>query len=175
MKSLIIDASSAILLYKSGLFLDLLHHYRVLCVERVFAEMTRSGYTGADTFARLYRKRKFKVIQPPDTVPHLLLTTPAPARLHQGERDTLTAFLDDAADFILTDDGRAASFCRNANIPYTCALLCPRILYHAGLISPSACSIHTDSILAIGRYSKSVVAYALECPPQNLDFFIPAA
>ena len=166
--------SSAIILFKCGLFTDLLHHYKVLCVERVFEEMTRPGYPGANTFAQLQEKRKFKVIQPPDNSPLAGTPTTIPARLHPGERDTLAAFLNTGADFILTDDGEAASFCRQAHIPYTCALLVPRILQHAGLISPAACSANTAGILAVGRYSPPVVAYAFKCPPHNLDFFTPA-
>lgn len=173
MKSLIIDASSAIILFKGGLFIDLLDHYRVLCVERVYTEMTQPGYPGANTFVRLYKQGKFKVIKPPDSARLAQFTASIPTRLHQGERDTLTAFFDKGADFILTDDGEAASFCRKAQIPYTCALLYPRILHQAGLISPATCSANTDRILDIGRYSRTVVTYARGCPSNDLDFFIP--
>ena len=175
MKSLIIDASSAILLFKGGLFTVLLHHYDVLCVERVFTELTRPGYPGSDTFARLQQEGNFKVIQPPQNALGAQLAIPASARLHSGERDTLVAFPHTGAEFILTDDGGAAAFCRRARLPYTCALLIPRILRHAGLISAAACSAYTADILAAGRYAPPVVAYASGCPTQDLAFFAPGS
>jgi hypothetical protein len=172
MTSLLIDASSAIILFKSGLFTALLQHYEVLCVERVYLEMTRTGYPGAITFGRMRKRGRLKVIASPEKVRSNRMAMTR--RLHPGERDTVAAYWEGGAAFILTDDGKAASFCRKARIPYTCALLLPRILFCAGLISSAACSAYTDQILAVGRYSRSIIAVARDCPTPDIRFFTPA-
>ena len=48
----IVDASSAIILFKAGLFGRLAQTYRLLMTASVLSEVTRSGYPGSEFFQR---------------------------------------------------------------------------------------------------------------------------
>ena len=64
MKQVIIDASSAILLFKAGLFSDLLRSYKIIITESVYGELTGNDHTGAKEF-RNYRQSGKMEVQPP--------------------------------------------------------------------------------------------------------------
>ena len=55
-KCLVIDTSSAILLFKSGWMAALLERYRVVTGPLAFREMTVRGYPGANDFDRWQRE-----------------------------------------------------------------------------------------------------------------------
>jgi len=48
MKTGILDASSAILLFKAGLYQILVDSYQIIIADSVDAELVKEGYAGAD-------------------------------------------------------------------------------------------------------------------------------
>ncbi|MBI9084158.1 MAG: hypothetical protein JEZ11_11215 [Desulfobacterales bacterium] len=168
-RRVVIDASSAILLFKAGL-LDLLTRvYRIVMTPSVLDETTRPGYPGARLVESLRSAGAIVILaSKPADVDGL-------PTLGRGERDTIGAFLQGAADFVIIDDGKGAGFCRDHAIPYINALLVPRILVLSGQMSPRDGRKHTEAILAVGRYSPQIANYAATCPPEVLDFFLPSA
>lgn len=173
MKKAIIDASSAIILYKTDLFDHLTRAYHLVMTRSVYHELIVCGYPGAEVFANNFRLGKFSITRPEAiaaTVPPLDSAIP---RMDRGERDTILAYASGAADFIIIDDGRAAGFCRKQTIPYINALLCPRVLFFAGRISETTCCAKTAGIINIGRYSAAVINHALASSGHDLNFFLP--
>ena len=56
-KRAVVDASSAIILFKAGLFLPLIQNYHILMTEAVYSEVTCKGYPGAEDFIKIGRDR----------------------------------------------------------------------------------------------------------------------
>jgi hypothetical protein len=173
MKRVLIDSSSAILLFKGGLFDRLLRLYRVLAVASVYRELTAAGHSGAAVFHRLGRDRVLQVLALDDAGPAPACKIPDPAGLDPGERDTIRQYIRGQGDFIMIDDGRGAGYCRRHAIPYINALLFPRLLYIGGHMTRQGCRAKMDCIFSLGRYSPNIMAYALRCRPQELAFFKP--
>ncbi len=169
----LVDASSAILLFKAGLIEFLVDAYRVVMAASVFSEVSRPGYPGARDFMRLKTHRRIR-IENPDTG-----GGPAPdppwrdAALHAGERDTLRLYAKGRGRFVLIDDGRGAAICRDNGIPYINALLFPRLLMFSGRLDAGACLRATDTIRDQGRYSRQILHFVDTCTPAELDFFLP--
>jgi hypothetical protein len=169
MKPLLMDASSAILLFKARRLADLVARYRVLLPASVLAELTVSGRPGDRRFGDLVRTGSAHVLPPPDEEPA------PPSALHHmgaGERDCIRAFLGGHGDFILLDDGKGAGYCRRAGIPYVNALLVPRLLEPR---SPSPRRVLTDMqrIYSLGRYAPWVLSHAARLTPRDLSRFLP--
>lgn len=169
-RSAVIDASSAILLAKAGLLERLAGTFRLTMVSSVFAETTRSGYSGANTVKRLREDGGISVCDPAATD---FSMDSALGVLHTGERDTIAAWLQGIADFVIIDDGRGAGYCRDRGIPYINALLVPRIWVMGKRMAPAEAQRCTETILALGRYAPWIVRYAATCPAGELDFFLP--
>ncbi len=172
MRTVLIDTSSAILLYKGGLFQAMASAYRLTAAGAVPGELTREGYPGASVFAaalaagRLARLDSTAIATPP------ALKKPG-TRVHAGERDTLTALLDGRGEFVIMDDGAGAQFCRLHHIPYINALLCPRILHLAGRLGPQAAAVHTARLRDLGRYAPAILDFADTCEDAVLRPFLP--
>lgn len=166
MKRVLIDASSAILLYKVGLLGTLVEDYRVLMADTVYRECTREGYPGAGHFPALFQSERFAV-KPFNGNPAELST------LGTGERDTILGYLQGAGDFVMIDDGRGAQTCRNMDVPFINALLFPRIRYLRQKSSHTTYQRHFDRLLSVGRYSPKIIAYAAACSLADLAFFLP--
>ena len=168
----LVDASSAILLAKVGLM--------EACCKALALSMTRSVYeevavgdrpAAADLRALAGRRPGFTVLADPGRQ----MGAPAAAdmaRLHRGERDTLTHYLGGAGRFVIIDDGKGVRTCRRLGIPHVNALLCPQLLFHCGHIPEGHC-VQTlmDRLVDLGRYSASVVRWARACRPPDVDFF----
>lgn len=167
MKTILSDASSAILLSKCGLFQELTETYQVIMAQAVYEEVTREGYLSAEEF-REYRIRDRITVRPLNEG-----TEAAPFLRGRGERDTICQYLSGTGEFILIDDKKGAGYCRDKGIPYINALLLPRILFMARKISRYESRCKTAAIIRIGRYSEKIIAYAMNCPRQNLEFFLP--
>lgn len=169
MKTVLVDASSAILLHKAKLLGDIQAAFRVCVSASVYTELTRHQRPGARTIAQECQTRQITIVSPKATpeAHHL------PVSLHRGERDTLLCYMDGRADFVIIDDGRGAGFCRRKAIPYVNALLCPRLLAMAGLLSPAAAHQAMTCISGLGRYSAGVRHYASTCSTANLNAFLP--
>ncbi|OQX08683.1 MAG: hypothetical protein BWK80_47885 [Desulfobacteraceae bacterium IS3] len=167
MKTILIDASSAILLFKCGLFQNLTETYQVIMTQAVYEEVTREGYPAAEEF-REYGIRNRIIISPLNEGREAV-----PSLRGRGEQETVCRYLAGIGDFILIDDRKGAGCCRDKGIPYINALLVPRILFIARKISQADCCRKTAAIIRIGRYSEKIIAYAMNCPEQSVQFFLP--
>jgi hypothetical protein len=169
-KRIIIDASSAILLVKTGLFRCLTDAYQVVMAEAVYGEVCRDGYPGARRFsdARVGGKILVLSARPETALPGEEILTGS------GERETIRLFSQGEGDFVIIDDRKGAGFCRNTGIPYINALLFPRILMLAGAMSESEFRKRTSQLLALGRYSKEIVAVAEGASRERLGRFLPS-
>ena len=169
MKTVLMDASSAILLHKSELLPQVVVAFDICLTDSVYAELTRHRRPGARAITRSRREGQLTIVAPPPAGEFPSL----PANLHRGERDTLLRFLGGGGDFIIIDDGPGAGYCRRQEIPYVNALLCPRILAAAGRLTPSAARSAMLRIAGLGRYGEGIKRYALTCEDLALIPFLP--
>jgi len=174
MKQCLIDSSSAILLYKSGLFRTLIEAYQIVMTASVFGELTVAGYPGAQEFVE-YGATNVVIIQSPATnrLPEGLSNDGLPS-LDRGERDTIICYERAEPDsFIITDDGKAAQYCRRHGIPFINALLFARIAYLSGMLPESDYHDTYAELTAIGRYSEEIISYAQQCSRMEIAFSLP--
>jgi len=173
MKSVLVDASSAILLYKSGIFKRLLAIYHVLIATSVHEEITRKGYPGAEVFEACVRDNNCRVLKTEDYTKKGARLQLENLSLGRGEKDTISLYLEGAGDFIIIDDGRGAGYCKKQQIPYINALLFPRILYLCRSITEKDFQLQIEKIVRLGRYTDPIIQYAAKCPRDKLDCFLP--
>jgi hypothetical protein len=172
-RSALIDASSAILLYKSGLVEELVDRYAVAMAMSVFEELTVDGYPGAELFKRLFEKKRLRLRKADDRVSLSIRAVSRLKCLGRGERETIRLYASGCGDFIIIDDGKGAAVCRDCGIPYMNALLFPRIMHAMGVIDGNEMLARIESIKSHGRYSKSILDFALNCDDHALDAFLP--
>ena len=165
------DASSAILLEKAGLFTALSRAFRLVLAASVFHEITRPGYPGAAFFMKALDDNLFDVIFVPGK--NFFTGYPQKNEMGAGERDTLCLFLTKRQGFILTDDGRAAVWCRNHDLPFINALLVPKIFWTAGLMTREDCMDKMEFLCRIGRYSQKIKDLAFSFTKKDLTLFMP--
>lgn len=171
-KSALIDASSAILLFKSDLFLHLLEIFRIRMSASVFEEVTVEHHPGAGFFHDAFKSGRICTVPFDHHIPEPLnLIFEGPA-LHKGENDTIYLQIMGCADVVIMDDGKGAAFCRNSAIPYVNALLCPKLLYFSGKITRPRFMKKQDEILRLGRYSDAVARWARNCSIKDLEYFL---
>ena len=169
MKRVLIDASSAILLHKARIFQDMAEHYVLNMVPTVFDEITVANHSGAEIFKEAKDSGQIQLVVPDrDTIRDKIT-----ASLHAGEFETIMAYADEPAHFVIMDDGRGARACRTMGIPYINALLCPSILYLSGKIDGMVRESAFTTLKTIGRYSGEIVAYAEMADLENLSSFFP--
>jgi len=168
MKKVLTDASSAIILFKIGLFHELTKTYRILMTKSVYEELTAEGYPGAKIFREYCKKKQFFVFLSEDEAACRRIPLSG-----KGERDTVFRFLEGIGDFIIIDDGKGVGYCRDNSIPHINALLFPRILYLSGNISEKEYRSKTDAIIKVGRYSEKVITYSRDCSRNEIAFFMP--
>jgi hypothetical protein len=169
-KSILIDASSAILLFKSGWMDPLMEHYRVGTGPAAFREMTVADYPGASAFRQWQQEER--LVLHAHCLPAVSVGTDRNG-LDPGERECITLFLSGIGMFVVIDDGPGAAFCRREAIPYVNALLIPRLLSPASATARANVKTAMQQIFAIGRYAPWVLEYALTCPSEDLMFFLP--
>ncbi len=167
-KTVIIDASSAIILYKAGLHTFLIDNFDIVMPESVYQEITVNPYAGSKEYKCLLDEFKIKVIKISGKRKH-----PAFANLGLGESDVIELFSQGSAAFILIDDGMAARYCKKAGLPFINSLLVPVVLRCAQIIDEDSCLELMGNIMREGRYSKEVIAYARTCKTENIAFAIP--
>ena len=165
------DASSAIILEKAGLFTIFSEAFRIVFSASVFKEITRSGYPGAAFFLNSSENKVLDADLFNET--KSVKGCPQKNEMGQGERDTIRLFLETKQGFILTDDGRAAKWSKDHALPFINALLVPKILQYAGLMSEEDCLKKMDLLCRTGRYSKKIKALAFSFEKKDLAFFIP--
>jgi predicted nucleic acid-binding protein len=173
MKKSILDASSAILLFKVDLLKELTDVYHVFVTRSVLQELTRRNHQGADTFQRFTSLKKIRIIDLENVLLKCKTSGDSLCFLDKGELDTIKCFGAGDHDFIITDDGRAARYCKKNGLPFINALLFPRLLYFADLILWQKSINKTDAIIRIGRYSTEVIEWARNCQKESLSFAMP--
>jgi predicted nucleic acid-binding protein len=173
MKKSILDASSAILLFKVDLLKELTDVYHVFVTRSVLQELTRRNHQGADTFQRFTSLKKIRIIDLENVLLKCKTSGDSLCFLDKGELDTIKCFGAGDHDFIITDDGRAARYCKKNGLPFINALLFPRLLYFADLISWQESNNKTDAIIRIGRYSTEVIEWPRNCQKESLSFAMP--
>jgi len=167
MKSVIIDSSSAILLYRSNVIPAFLKYCTPVIPKAVYAELAVPGHEGADLFADLCNAGAIKIHNTSTGNTEKLTGS-----LHAGEREVIALFREGKGEFIIIDDGRGSAFCRNNNIPYINALLAVKIIFLKQLITESEYVTAWRWLLANGRYSEKVTTWADNADEQSLAFFM---
>ncbi len=167
------DASSAILLCKANLHLIVSEMYNVVMSQSVYEEITDNSYPGAKEYQQLLADKKITVQVPiagavPDSVSCGL------HKLGQGERDIIRLYYAGYGDFIMTDDGAAARYCKSEQIRFINALLIPKIIKCTGQQSDAYCQDAFDSVMSIGRYSSWVINFAEKCEREELSYYFTA-
>lgn len=169
-KAVLIDTSSAILLFKSDWMIPLMKGYRVGTGPVAFREMTATGYPGATAFTQWQQQNRL-VLHPRCPTGHARQRDLH--RLDPGERECINLFYSGAGTFIIIDDGPGAAFCRREAIPYVNALLIPRLLGPGAAIDGAGIEAAIQKIYVRGRYAPWVLEYALTRPLEDLGFFLP--
>jgi len=169
MKRALIDASSAILLHKAGLFDTMVSAYRLMMTPAVCREVTVEGRRGAAHFKDALRRGCINIVQAPTEA----YGDSGLSRLGAGERDTLCAYRGGGVDFVILDDRKGVAFCRSGAIPHINALLCPKILHWAGHLDRSARARAIACLLDEGRYGRYVIDFAMKSDVQRLRVFLP--
>lgn len=162
------DASSAIILFKSELHLLLTEVYDIVMPKSVFLEITAKPYQGSEEYIRLAEANQ---IQIQDNLKHQ--EQQGIAGLDKGEYDTIQLYHVGAGNFIFTDDGRAARYCSHQGIPFINALLFPVVLKVARIWDEEFCRKAMDKVIGQGRYSPDVIAFAQVCPKESIEFALP--
>ncbi|MCG8337613.1 MAG: hypothetical protein MJE63_24190 [Proteobacteria bacterium] len=173
-KTVILDSSSAILLEKSELLNELLNAYHVVLTEAVYNELTMNSYLSASLFKTMFEESLIEV-QPlsTDIDPERKVILDL-AAMDIGEADTITYYLSGHGDFIMLDDKQGARFCLKQQIPFINALLFPKILYFAELLSREEYLHKTETIRQLGRYSDSIINKARKLTKPELNQFLPS-
>lgn len=171
MRKVLVDASSAILLFKAGLIGATAEAWELVITPSVMQELLVEGHPGTPVFRQMALAGRLTT-SAPGKRPEIAFLRDLD-RMGRGERDTLNLFLSGTGEFIIIDDGRAAGFCRTHEIPYINALLVPRILERAGADLPVIWSEAMDKVFRTGRYSDDIMDYAKFCPDHSLEAFMP--
>jgi predicted nucleic acid-binding protein len=166
-KTAIADASSVIILHKAGLLPTLVEVYRVILAGSVYQEITANPYCGATECKSL---RKEKMIRVEAVTLNAFSVT---QKMDRGEAETIQLYTTGHGDFIITDDGAAARYCKREGIPFINALLFPLILKHTRARTDGFCNKAFEVILELGRYSDKVVDLASSCDKENISFALP--
>jgi predicted nucleic acid-binding protein len=167
MRSVIIDSSSFILMYKSGVINPLLKFYSAVIPETVFHELTVPGYEGSELFRNLCSEGRIVVCKPDPAKNRVLSET-----LHPGERGVISLFYEGKGDYIIIDDRKGGAFCRDNNIPYINALLAVKILFLKQLVTEKEYVSAWAWLVNNGRYSGKIIKWAENADEVKLAWFI---
>ena len=167
----LIDASSAIILYKADIIQKLIILYDFIVPRTVFDELTSGGCEGAEYFKKISAGDSVTINEISREILGKYLS-PQIMKLDRGERDAVLLLLSGIGDFIIIDDKEGCSFCRDNNLHYINALLVPVILYFSGDISSNERCELMKQIISIGHYAEWVIDYALNSKKSDLEFFI---
>ena len=173
MKKAIVDTSSVILLYKSGLLDELIRTYHVSITASVYKELTVNDYPGSLDIINHKNKNGLSVVPLTDLDYSNHDRLIAQTNLGRGEMDTIILFDRGCADFIIIDDKKGAVLCRDSSLPYINALLFPRILFLHGYFSKIEFKDYTEKIVRFGRYSDKIIDFVMNCSREDMKFFLP--
>ena len=168
----LVDSSSAIILYKANLHLAVCRMYNVVLSSSVYVEITANSYPGAQAYQQLLADKKITLQTPPFS-PLAKPVLSGLQSLDEGERDVIELYYAGKGDFIITDDGAAAKYCKRKQVRFINALLIPAILSYSSQQSDVHCREAFNKILRIGRYSRWVINFAEKCKREELSFFLP--
>lgn len=171
-KNVLVDSSSIIILYKSGLLEKVISYYNIYITDSVFNELTESNNAGSIEVKQFKNEKSINIIslslmRIPVEDEQKSLTS-----LGRGEYDTIVAYLNGVGDFIILDDGKGAVYCKKNKIPFINALLVPRILLIASIISKEEFDIMTHKIVEFGRYSEKIIEFTRSCSNGRLKYFL---
>lgn len=166
-KKAVVDASSAIILCKSGLHTLLVDVYDIILPASVYREITVNRYGDAGEYKRLAAEGKLRIEEIPAQQAAEF------NGLDTGESDVIQLYYAGRGEFIITDDGPAARYCRRAGVPFINALLFPVILRYALIRDDDFCRRSMEKIISTGRYSQAVISFARECPRETIAFALP--
>lgn len=159
MKILIADASSLILLTKARVLEVLVKIATVLVPgavhDEVCSERHVHQYSDAGVIARLVADGSLEVRRISQCVQ-------LPVSLGKGESEAICLFIQEKADAVLTDDGRAIRACRLLGVPY---LPSPRLvveMVHSGQLAREDAARALERLALYGRYRADVIAAAIE-------------
>ncbi len=165
------DSSSAILLFKAGMFELALACYTVVIPESVEQELTRPGRAGADFFSMVCSQGLMVIYDATGQGDEN--AGGSPEKLGPGERDALSLYARGKGDFIVVDDKKAAQSCIKKKIPYVNALLLVRIFADSGRIRQESYSAAFEKLAQIGWYSPRIVSFARTCERERISYFFP--
>ena len=169
-KTFLIDASSAILLFKTNWMASLLDHYQVGIGPTVYRESTVPGHPGAEAFARWRQEERLSCTTRNGTAAE---PPTALKRLDPGERECIDLYGEGAGRFVMLDDGPAAAFCRRCGHSLCQRPACPPPFDPAPGPRPDGLKNAVLAVYAEGHYASWVLEYALTCPDEDLAFFLP--
>lgn len=171
-KKAILDTSSAILLYKANLHTVTAQLYSLIMPPSVVDELTQNTHPGAETYRQLLQNKIITTAQVMEEI-RTENETDTLTNLDRGEKDSIRLLLSGTGDFLITDDGAAAKYCRHAGIPFINALLIPIILRFVDREKADHWHSYSNRVMTIGRYSEWVINYAQNCSRSDLLQFLP--
>ena len=159
MKLLVADASSLILLAKSGVLSVLVEVATVLVASSVHEEVCGPAHVHLYVDAALVQEM---VAVGSISVLDVSVERELPVVLGRGERDAILLYFQEQADAVLTDDGRAIRACRLLGVNY---IPSPRMvleLHREGKLPRSRARSALEKLSRFGRYSPDIISAAFE-------------
>ena len=166
-KKAILDASSAIILCKAKLQHLLIEVYEIVLAESVYHEVTAKPYSGAEEYRQLVTDKKIRVEG------NLPQNQDKGIGLDQGEYDTIQLYYQGVGDFVITDDGAAARYCKREGVPFINALLFPVVLRYEHIAELGFCDAAFEDICETGRYTENIISFAGNCRKEDVLFALP--
>jgi predicted nucleic acid-binding protein len=166
MKTLLMDSSSAILLFKVALMNILIENYEILISQTVYKELTIPGQRGYCEFIE-YRQKNLITVSNNHGSKSIELP------LRGGEMETILLYHNGMGDFIIIDDKKGVDYCKRNNIPFINALLVPKILFFSNLIERESYIEKKWHLIHLGRYSKRIIDLAGSISLKELLPFLP--
>jgi predicted nucleic acid-binding protein len=158
-KTLVMDASSLILLGKCSLIEVLSKEFRVIIPRKVFDEVADEEivkqYPDANVIAELVHDGKIEV------TPIEKRSVKFPITLDEGETEAILLARQTENAILVTDDGKAIKACRYLKVPF---IISPKVvtdLYRTGKISMTEAKRSIEKLGIIGRYSPEIISEAL--------------
>jgi len=159
MKLLVADASSLILLAKTGVLSVLVEVAAVIVPGSVHREVCGAEHIHRFVDAGLVQDM---VTQGSISVLAVSVDRELPVALGAGERDAILLYFQEDADAVLTDDGRAIRACKLLGVNY---IPSPRLvleLHRAGSLARNRARSALEKLSRFGRYSPDIMAAAFE-------------
>jgi predicted nucleic acid-binding protein len=158
-KTIVLDASSLILLGKCGLVELLSQTFRIIIPKGVLNEtvneVTLKQHPEANVISELVQGEKIEVF------PIVKEKFKFPVTLGRGEIEAIILTSKMGNAILITDDGKAIKACRYLKIPFTISPKMVVELYRLERIDFKNAKASIDKLRIIGRYSPEIIAEAL--------------